>query len=71
MSSATAVWLIRGEASVFQSKSFSPKSFSPKSWWQGVVNALRTLFGVLRVTVLTKVGRSVTSHGKRRVVVEL
>lgn len=48
MLSATAVWLIRGEASVFQSKSFSPKSFSPKSWWQGLAVAPkddpRTLF---------------------------
>ena len=50
--------------------SFESRSFEPGSWLFNLGQALRKLFNVMRVTVLTKVKRSVSSHGKRRVVVD-
>lgn len=61
----TAAKRNRGEAQVFQSKSFSNKSFSPRSWWRGVVTTRRTIHNVIRVTVLTKASRTVTRQGRR------
>ena len=55
---------------MWDSGSFESRSFEPGSWLFNLAQALRKLFGVLRVTVLTKVKRSVSSHGKRRVVVD-
>ena len=55
---------------MWDSGSFESRSFEPGSWLFNLGQALRKLFNVMRVTVLTKVRRSVTSHGKRRVVID-